>query len=502
MAERQRLGAQDVLWLAMDRPGNLMIVDSLFWTATPLDWDRYMKVVQERLWDRYLVFRSVVVQLEDHHWYWEEQPEARLEDRFEQVTLAAPGGDEELQELIAAQRVVPLDRSEPLWHAICVDGYRGGSAVLFRTHHAIADGIRMVQLALGVFDSKPDEEPSVTGAPEPATPQTLPEPVGRARSFDLLDSSVKLARSAVVNPVGAVHTTAVLTRATARSGAALTGAAGRAALAGTLGRVRVTGLLATVPGDIDTIRKLTLGTRNDTAVWTGPVSDRKAIAWSPPLPLEEVKEVADANAATVNDVLVSCVAESLRSYLERRRAVCGSVTWDVPVNLKPFDPDLPLTLGNAFALVQLELPTGIGDPLRTLRTVRRRMRRIKAGHEAVVDFGVQAAVARLGGRAYRAAVDLIADRAIGVLTNVPGPQQTLYAAGQRVDGMLGWAPVTSNQVMSFTIYSYDGKVFVGIAADRERVPDHRTIVEGFGQAFRRLRAATEGLDRPVEKDST
>jgi diacylglycerol O-acyltransferase len=248
-----------------------------------------------------------------------------------------------------------------------------------------------------------------------------------------------------------------------------------------------------VPGDVDTIRKLTLGTRNDTSLWTGPVSEHKAIAWSSPLPLEEVKEVAHANAATVNDVLVSCVAESLHSYLERQGAVCGSVTWDVPVNLKPFDPDLPLTLGNAFALVQLELPTDIGDPLRALQAVRRRMRRIKAGHEAVVDFGVQAAIARLGGRMYRAAVDLIANRAIGVLTNVPGPQQPLYAAGQRVDGMLGWAPVTSNQVMSFTVYSYDGKVFVGIAADRDRVPDHRTIVDGFGEAFRRLRAATEGL---------
>jgi diacylglycerol O-acyltransferase len=119
------------------------------------------------------------------------------------------------------------------------------------------------------------------------------------------------------------------------------------------------------------------------------------------------------------------------------------------------------------------------------------MRRIKAGHEAVVDFGVQAAIARLGGRLYRGAVDLIANRAVGVLTNVPGPQQPLYAAGQRVDGMLGWAPVTSNQVMSFTIYSYDSKVYVGIAADAERVPDHRAVVDGFGEAFRRLHAATE-----------
>jgi diacylglycerol O-acyltransferase len=43
--------------------------------------------------------------------------------------------------------------------------------------------------------------------------------------------------------------------------------------------------------------------------------------------------------------------------------------------------------------------------------------------------------------------------------------------------------------MSFTIYSYYGKVFVGIACDAELVPDHDDIVTGFGDAFHRLSTA-------------
>ena len=43
MGERQRLGVQDALWLEMDKPGNLMVVDSLFWTAEPIDWDSYLE---------------------------------------------------------------------------------------------------------------------------------------------------------------------------------------------------------------------------------------------------------------------------------------------------------------------------------------------------------------------------------------------------------------------------------------------------------------------------
>ena len=61
MSEREQLGVQDALWLEMDRPSNLMVVDSLMWTAEAIDWNRFTDVVRERLWDRYRVFRSVAV---------------------------------------------------------------------------------------------------------------------------------------------------------------------------------------------------------------------------------------------------------------------------------------------------------------------------------------------------------------------------------------------------------------------------------------------------------
>jgi diacylglycerol O-acyltransferase len=70
MGERQRLGLQDALWLEMDKPGNLMVVDSLLWTAEPIDWDAYRAVTRERLWDRFPVFRSVVVRDEDGSRWW------------------------------------------------------------------------------------------------------------------------------------------------------------------------------------------------------------------------------------------------------------------------------------------------------------------------------------------------------------------------------------------------------------------------------------------------
>jgi diacylglycerol O-acyltransferase len=299
-------------------------------------------------------------------------------------------------------------------------------------------------------------------------------------------TSMELATAAVTNPIGAAHRVATM------MADAIESAAGwlRSAM---WPRVPGTGPLvdafSAVPGDIDFARKLLLGTRNETASWTGTVGPDKAVAWSVPLPLADVKAVARAHKVTVNDVLVTCVAGTLHAYLRRHGSRCASANFMIPVNLKPLDESLPEELGNNFALVQLELPTNQADPLAVLDVVRRRMGRIKDGHEAALAYGTQQVISGLNRALYRASVDLLASRAAGVLTNVPGPPTAVYLAGEKVEGMLGWAPLSGNLPMSFTINSYDGKVFVGIACDRGLVPEHEQIVDGFAAAFRRLELA-------------
>jgi diacylglycerol O-acyltransferase len=520
----------------MDRPTNLMVVDTLMWTATPIDWERFRAVVRERLWDRYPAFRSIPVRAEDGAWYWEAHLGDPFDTHLEHLTLPKPGGDAELQQLIASRRTVPLDRGEPLWQVICVDGFKTGSAIVFRSHHAIADGIRMVQIAMSLFDATPDGGAIL--APAVQLHAAAPRPPGQAVRQQLLDgasalakelaelstemntrvgevvtnpvgvaseqvsglarslghaasaaagTSMDLARTAITNPVGAAHSAATL----AASGVEATAAWMRATLRPRLpGSGPLVDFFSAAPGDADFARKLLVGTRNDNTIWTGTVGDHKAVAWSAPLPLREVKAVARANNATVNDVLVTCVAGTLHAYLDKHGGICSSVNWMIPVNLKPLDTTLPEELGNSFALVQLELPTNEPDPLAVLAVVRRRMGRIKNGHEAALAFRVQEVISGMSKSLYQASVDLLANRALGVLTNVPGPPVPVYVAGEKVEGMVGWAPLSGNQPMSFTIYSYDSKVFVGIACDADLVPDHEQIVNGFADAFHRLAAVS------------
>ena len=90
MQQRRRLGVQDALWLEMDRPNNLMVVDSVIWTAEPLDFAKVRHVIHERLLDRYPVFRSRAVKDDDGSWWWEPDPNFDFDNHVALVSLNKP----------------------------------------------------------------------------------------------------------------------------------------------------------------------------------------------------------------------------------------------------------------------------------------------------------------------------------------------------------------------------------------------------------------------------
>ena len=58
-----------------------------------------------------------------------------------------------------------------------------------------------------------------------------------------------------------------------------------------------------------------------------------------------------------------------------------------------------------------------------------------------------------------------------VITNVPGPQFPLYAAGARLVASYPVLPLLPGQALAIGVTSYDGKVFYGLDADRDALPD-------------------------------
>ncbi|MFM7599088.1 MAG: WS/DGAT domain-containing protein [Actinomycetota bacterium] len=475
MAEARSMSAQDALWLTMDRPNNLMVIDGVMLLRGRPSWDDVLAVVRERVIERFPVFRCRAMQGEGG-WVWQPDPHFDISRHLRSVELAAPAGVDELEAYVAEQRSRPIDRDRPLWEVTLVESVTledgsAGSAIVARFHHAIADGVRMTQVMLSLCDT---DDPSVSAM------------VGRSRGdhgvWSVATGIAGAAAEAVIDGARAFAqaTSSVLREGTAaveaglEVGLQLVRNPGR--LIDAFDSMGIDNRLANTTGSV---AKLALRGTSVRTVWSGKPGMRKGVAWSPPLSLPDVKRIGREHGASVNDVLLTAVAGGLRRYLHAHGDdSVPEVEWMVPVNLVPIADNLPEDLGNYFALVMAVLPLEPADPVERLAATRSRMDRIKNSDEPVLTFGIQRGISAAPRAVSVALTDFFANKAVGVLTNVPGPRSTMTFAGAEVSQVVGFAPCSGDQPMTATIFSYADTITIGYAVDADLVPHARDLVEG------------------------
>jgi diacylglycerol O-acyltransferase / wax synthase len=458
--------AQDRLWLVLDRPDNLLTITAVLWTETPVDADRFRSVVRERLVDRYPVFRRCAVEhgavLRSGAWV--DDRSFDLDRHVVVRPMPGNGTQEALQDYVASLRGEPLDPRHPLWSVHLLQGYRRGSAVVQRYHHAMADGIRLTQVALGILDpldaAGPATAPARTGAPRHEGEHLTTRAAGLVR---------RLGAGVALDVVDAV-TGLLPERVRPNHLADLAEDAG-------------TAMLHTA----GSVVKILAWSNPDTAL-SGEPGVAKTAAWGEPVPLDALAGIGHATGTTVNDVCLTLVAGAVARYLAERRANAGGgaldapvadLAWMMPVNLEPLDADLPTELGNHFALVLAVLPHGITGFLERLAEVHRRMVLIRDSWEARLVWAAQMGIAVSPAPLASALSAFLAAKAVGVLTNVPGPRRPMALAGAPVEGMVGWAPTSGKQAVTVCIFSYAGRVSVGFGTDRAVVPDPDRLVAAF-----------------------
>ena len=143
-------------------------------------------------------------------------------------------------------------------------------------------------------------------------------------------------------------------------------------------------------------------------------------------------------------------------------------------------------LGNHFGLVFLDLPIGEANPLRRLERVAASMRELKRSRQAVLTFGLLAAVGMAPASVQRLALEHFSRKATAVATNVPGPQMPLYFGGCEVREMMFWVPQNGTIGMGLSILSYNGRVHFGIIADARLVPDPDPLAQRFAREVEKL----------------
>jgi WS/DGAT/MGAT family acyltransferase len=459
-ARRERVSPVDTAWLRMDTHGNLMMIVGVMVLGPGFDFERLRHVVQNRLLS-FRRFRSRVVVDVTGAWWEEIEPD--LDQHLVRVGLPGKGGKEELEKLVAQLASQSLDHSRPLWQYHLIENYSGGTALISRFHHCIADGIALMGVLMSMTSpdvAKPDEAAATETRKAAKRGVPFLTPFTEA-AIKAIDATGDLATRALRAYGRVLEDPEVASRK----------AAGYANTAAQVAKDMAT--LALMENDSQTSLK-------------GNPSGSKAVAWCEPLPLADVKAAGKALGCSVNDVLLACVAGAMREYLSGRgESLHGAeLRAMVPVNLrKPGDAN---SLGNKFGLVPVLLPIGIEHPVERVLEVRRRMDELKGGYTAVLAMGILGAVGLMPRVLQKQVLDLFGKKTTAVMTNVPGPQQPLFLAGAPVQQIMFWVPQSGDVAVGVSILSYNGGVQFGLVTDKAVCTEPQKIIEGFAPEFERL----------------
>ncbi|MFJ8934438.1 wax ester/triacylglycerol synthase family O-acyltransferase [Streptomyces sp. NPDC102365] len=358
---------------------------------------------------------------------------------LDHVRLHAPVAD--FHAAVGALMQRPLERDRPPWEAHVLPGVDGTSfAVLFKFHHALADGLRALALAAAVLD------PMDTPAPRPR-----PTEPARGLLSGLVPAVTKLP-----------------------------------------GLVR--GALSDVGRALDigaSVARATLDVRSSAALVSQPTGTRRIAGVA--VELDEIHTIRKSVGGTVNDVLIAVVAGALRRWLDERGDGSDGVS---PRALIPVSRRRPRTAhpqGNRLSGYLMRLPVDDPDPLARLATVRTAMNHNKdagpnrgAGAVALLADHVPPIGHRLGmpvvGRAARLLFDIL-------VTSVPLPSLGMTLGGCPLTEVYPLAPLARGQALAVAVSTFRGRVHYGLVADAEAVPDLDLLAKSLTVEVAELNAA-------------
>jgi diacylglycerol O-acyltransferase / wax synthase len=366
------------------------------------------------------------------------------------ATLSRPGGREELLDWLADFYSHRLDRAHPLWEMTLLDGLEGDRwAITAKVHHCLVDGISGASVTGLILDAEPEPDSDSRGVLE-----------GLQAPADAEDG---------VGPIS------LITHG-ARAGIDL--ALHPSKLAEMLSRSRGVAELL-VRDELRGAPATSLNVRIGASRRLGELS----------VPLEDVKAIKRKLGGTVNDVVLAASIGGLRRLFESRGEQLDprGLRVMVPVSLRQASE--ALALGNRVSSLFVELPaaeTEAGERYRQTVEAAESLKqgRQGAGAEALVDLAgiappvLHAAVARLS----------FSPRLFNVtITNVPGPQSTLYGLGARLRHIFPLVPIFAYHAIGIAIVSYDGEMVFGLNADRGTVPDLDVLERGIADSMSELR---------------
>jgi WS/DGAT/MGAT family acyltransferase len=371
---------------------------------------------------------------------WVDDPHFDLSQHVMERLVRPPGGEAELLDTVEQLRRRRLDPSRPLWEMWLLPGLADQRVGLYvRIHHAIADGLAAMATVVAFLDAEPD---TPVTSPRPWRP--APPPSNRDL---LIDNLVRRSRS-LAKMMASLLRPWVTAR---RLGQAL-------------------------PAMRELITE-EASARTSLDRMVGPARNIALIKTD----LETVRSVAHAHGATVNDVLLTVTGGGLRTLLQSRGEPVDDTTLRVYVPISLRRPWAGPQQGNVIAQMAVPLHLGEPDPERRLRTINSETVLRKARARSPLDGLIHGRMAR------RLLLMAVVRQRVNVTTaNIPGPPMPLYLAGARIIEVFPALPLIANEPLGVGALSYAGDLNIGIAADRDAIPDLEVLVAGISDQLQAL----------------
>ena len=395
------------------------------------------------------------------HPVWLEDNDFDVDRHLHRIGLPAPGGRRELAEICGHIASLPLDRRRPLWEMWVIENVAGGGdetaqsgariAVMTKVHHAAVDGVTGANLMSKLCSTEVDP---------PA-----PDAVEGAGGGSDLEIAVSGAMRFAARPLKLLNV-----------------------------------VPSTVNTVLDTVRRARSGQTMappfaaPRTTFNANVTGRRNVAFAQ-LDLGDVKKVKNHFGVKVNDVVMALVSGVLRTYLaERDELPASSLVAMVPVSVHE-KSDRPGR--NQVSGMFSTLETGIADPAARLEAIATANSVAKQHSSAISATLLQDWTQFAAPAVFGAAMRLYASSRLSgarpvhnlVVSNVPGPQESLYMLGCEVKAMYPLGPIFHGSGLNITVMSLAGNLDIGIVSCPELVPDLWDMADAFDVAMAELLSA-------------
>ena len=386
--------------------------------------------------------------------FWVDDPTFDVRRHVLGARLPAPGGDAELKEVAARIASEPLDRTRPLWELWVVEGLAGGRfALITKIHHCLTDGVAAVDLLAALLSPQVVEK--VEAGP---------------------------AWTARVSPSALRRWGTALRDGASRQASALR--ALRGVLRARQGEVTRSLGLEGVGETLANVRPTSRTRLNQ------PIGAQRRVEWCA-LDLEPLRALRSRLGGTLNDLVLAVTAGALRAYLAGHGERVGALDLRALVPVSVRSPNGHGEVGNQIALWLVDLPVEEADPkLRheqvcaVTRSLKRSSQTLGAAALARVTAWTSTALLA------RAARLIPRARPFNLLvTNVPGPQIPLWLLDAKLEAAYPLAPLFRDQALGVALFSYAGRLYWGLNADRDLVPDLAHFRDCLLRAFEELENA-------------